>query len=100
MKQKYEMTKLSQETEISRMRVLNGNEKNTKKGKQRLWLKRPMTQRLIFHGKSSQESLVILEGRAPAQATNDGTRLVKIRQATLSTEGNTLSRLINTSYTP
>ena len=78
---------LPQETEISRMRVRAGNPHNSKREKQRLWLKRPMTQRLIFHGKSSEESLVILEGRAPAQATGDGTRLVKIRQATLSREG-------------
>ena len=44
-----------------------------------------MTARLIFHGKSSERQLVILEGRAPAQATNDGTRLVKVRQAAAST---------------
>ena len=46
-----------------------------------------MTQRLIFHGKNSEESLVILEGRAPAQATGDGTRLVRVRQSTITTEG-------------
>jgi len=76
------------EREISRMRVVRKSDEkmNGKKDKQRLWLKRPMTQRLIFHGKQSDEPLVILEGRAPAQATGDGTRLCKIRQATLSTD--------------
>ena len=38
----------------------------------------------MFHGKNSEQKLVVLEGRAPAQATNDGTRLVKVRQATVS----------------
>ena len=47
-----------------------------------------MTQRLIFHGSNSEDPLVILEGRAPAQATGDGTRLVRVRQAAISTEGN------------
>ena len=70
------------------MRVLRSSESQKgKKDKQRLWLKRPMTQRLIFHGKNSEESLVILEGRAPAQATGDGTRLVRVRQSTITTEG-------------
>lgn len=70
------------DVEISQMKV---SDAKPRKEKQRLWLKRPMTARLIFHGKSSERKLVILEGRAPAQATNDGTRLVKVRQATAST---------------
>jgi hypothetical protein len=64
------------DVEISHMKISDGR----KKEKQRLWLKRPMTARLIFHGKHSEQKIVLLEGRAPAQATNDGTRLVKVRQ--------------------
>ncbi|CAG5107058.1 Oidioi.mRNA.OKI2018_I69.chr1.g3125.t1.cds [Oikopleura dioica] len=69
--------------EISTMRISDG--KRQKREKQRLWLKRPMTARLVFHGKNSERKMVILEGRAPAQATKDGTRLVKVRQSTIST---------------
>ncbi|CBY21619.1 unnamed protein product [Oikopleura dioica] len=68
--------------EISTMRISDGKQR---KEKQRLWLKRPMTARLVFHGKNSEKKMVLLEGRAPAQATKDGTRLVKVRQSTIST---------------
>jgi len=69
------------EVEISQMKVTDGRKR---KEKQRLWLQRPMTARLVFHGKNSEQKLVVLEGRAPAQATDDGTRLVKVKQATIS----------------
>ena len=47
------------------MRISDG--KGQKREKQRLWLKRPMTARLVFHGKNSEKKMVLLEGRAPAQ---------------------------------
>ena len=46
------------------MRISDGKQR---KEKQRLWLKRPMTARLVFHGKNSDKKMVLLEGRAPAQ---------------------------------
>ena len=52
------------EVEISQMKVTDGRKR---KEKQRLWLQRPMTARLVFHGKNSEQKLVVLEGRAPAQ---------------------------------
>ena len=55
--------------EISTMRISDG--KGQKREKQRLWLKRPMTARLVFHGKNSERKMVILEGRAPAQGIEE-----------------------------